>query len=92
LKIKLSPSALEDLESIGSYLDRQNSNLRVKTIKTIKFEIALLAEFPNKGRTGFIPNTRELILSKLPYCVPYRIRKGEIEVIRIYHTSRKPLN
>jgi toxin ParE1/3/4 len=49
----------------------------------------LLSENPKLGSAGRVPGTRELLIPKTPYVVPYRIRNGTIEIIRIYHTSRR---
>ena len=51
--------------------------------------IALLAKNPSLGRPGRIIGTRELIVNKIRNLVPYRVRNESIEILRIFHTSRK---
>jgi toxin ParE1/3/4 len=48
-----------------------------------------LLENPKLGAPGRIPGTRELVIPKTPYIVPYRVRGTKIEIARVYHTSRR---
>ncbi len=48
-----------------------------------------LEEFPKLGRPGRVRGTLELIVPDLPYIVPYRIKGSEIQILSVYHTSRK---
>jgi toxin ParE1/3/4 len=49
----------------------------------------LLSEDPRLGAPGRVPGTRELVIPKTPYVVPYRIRGRTIEIARVYHSSRR---
>ena len=49
----------------------------------------LLSEHPKLGAPGRVPGTRELMIPKTPYIVPYRVRGSRIEIARVYHTSRR---
>ncbi|MEP7056993.1 MAG: hypothetical protein ABI809_04380 [Caldimonas sp.] len=35
------------------------------------------------------PGTRELVVTKTRYLIPYRVRGNVVEVLRIFHTSRR---
>jgi len=52
-------------------------------------QVELLVTHPNIGRHGRIKGTKELVISNLPYVLPYRIVSGSIEIIRVYHTARQ---
>lgn len=39
------------------------------------------------GRPGRIPGTRELIISSIPYIIPYRVKNNSIEVLRVLHVA-----
>ncbi|MDP2196877.1 MAG: type II toxin-antitoxin system RelE/ParE family toxin [Rhodocyclaceae bacterium] len=41
------------------------------------------------GRPGRVPGTRELVVTRFPYILPYRVREQAVEILRIFHTSRK---
>lgn len=49
----------------------------------------LLAEHPKLGAPGRVPGTRELVIPKTPYIVPYRVRGSRIEIARVYHSARR---
>jgi plasmid stabilization system protein ParE len=40
----------------------------------------LLSENPKLGAPGRVPGTRELVIPKTPYIVPYRVRGSRIEI------------
>jgi toxin ParE1/3/4 len=48
----------------------------------------LLADFPEYGRTGRKPDTRELVFSGLPYLAVYRIHQDAVEIVRIFHGAQ----
>lgn len=91
MKIFLSPAAASDLAEIHEYLVAQNPIAAIQVIAKIKSRLQDIALFPHSGRLGSVAGTRELVLSGLPFVVPYRLKLEEIEIIRIYHTSRQPL-
>jgi len=49
----------------------------------------LLSENPKLGAAGRVPGTRELVIPKTPYIVPYRVRGSTIEIVRVYHSARR---
>jgi toxin ParE1/3/4 len=49
----------------------------------------LLLENPKLGAPGRVPGTRELVIPKTSYIVPYRVRGSKIEIARVYHESRR---
>ncbi|MBV8210547.1 MAG: type II toxin-antitoxin system RelE/ParE family toxin [Burkholderiaceae bacterium] len=52
--------------------------------------VAQLADQPGLGRPGRVPNTRELVVLNTRHMVPYRVRSDVVEVLRVFHTSRRP--
>lgn len=79
-----------DLEAIGEYY-REESGERIaaKNMLTLIEAVESLVTMPDKARPGRIPGTRELVIQSLPYIVPYRVVSGEIQILRVFHTSRK---
>ena len=53
--------------------------------------VSLLATNPGLGHVGRVPGTHELVIPNTRYVVPYRVRPRleRIEILRIFHTSRK---
>jgi len=48
----------------------------------------LLVQYPQTGRTGRVPGTRELALVKYPYIIPYRVKGQEVQILHVFHSSR----
>jgi toxin ParE1/3/4 len=48
-----------------------------------------LEEQPGLGRPGRVPGSRELIVSRTRYIVPYRVRGDTVEILRVFHSSRR---
>jgi toxin ParE1/3/4 len=49
----------------------------------------LLSDNPDMGRPGRASGTRELVIPRTPYIVPYRVRNNRIQVLRLYHGARR---
>ncbi len=81
--------AQEDLRAIKQYICCDNYSSAQKVIKHIIENIEILKTNPSLGRAGRVLRTRELIIPKYPYIVPYQVRDNNIYILRILHTSRK---
>ena len=88
MRLRWTPSAAADLEEISNHLRDQLPHLRQSTLQKIYREIQALKTFPNIGRQGLEPNTRELSFTPLPYIAVYRISNNSIEILRIYHGAQ----
>ena len=51
--------------------------------------ITALIRAPHAGRKGRLEDTRELVISGLPFQVIYRVRADVIEVDRILHGAQQ---
>ena len=48
-----------------------------------------LREFPNLGRPGRRRGTRERVVPGGPFIVAYKVRGEVIEILRVFHDSRR---
>ena len=48
-----------------------------------------LRPMPNRGRPGRIENTRELVLSSLPYIVIYQVFDERLLILNIVHGAQR---
>ena len=55
----------------------------------IATSVQRLATFPMSGRSGRVPDTRELVISNFPFVVAYRIQKERIVILAIYHGAQQ---
>ena len=78
-----------DLDRIAEYILKDDPAATLRLIYTIREATRVLSEHSNVGRTGRVEGTRELVISGLPYILPYQIAGQEIRILAVMHTSRK---
>jgi toxin ParE1/3/4 len=88
MRLRWTPDAAGDLESIAQRIQQSNPGTARKVIRTTLDSIELLIKFPHRGRSGALGGTRELILSPLPYIAVYRIKDQQVEILHIYHGAQ----
>ena len=87
-KIRWTPNALEDLERIRTYLaEKADTDTMLSEAQRIWDGCQRLKQFPESGRPGRVPMTREVVIS--PYIVPYRIKGDAVEILSIFHSAQK---
>ncbi len=85
-----SPEAINDLASLRAYIAEDDPAAAQRVVLHIIRSIEqLLAGHPHMGRAGRVPGTRELVVPRTPYIVPYRIRNNRMQVLRVYHGARR---
>ncbi|MDF4628633.1 type II toxin-antitoxin system RelE/ParE family toxin, partial [Vibrio parahaemolyticus] len=68
------------------YLQEQNPQSARDFVKEVHELTELLKANPAMGRPGRVFGTRELILQKFPYLIPYRVKDNRIEILRVFPT------
>ena len=89
MTVRWAPEAADDFAPIVEYLESQNAAAAERAARRIFEGIATLESFPRSGRSGRVLNTRELVLTPLPFVVIYRIKHNAVEIARILHTSQR---
>lgn len=79
----------EDLAVIRDYISADNAEAAQKTALRILAQGESLISQPQKGRPGRVLDTRESLVPHLPYIIVYRIKKEQIEILRVLQTSRR---
>lgn len=88
-RIRWAPAAANDLEDIHEYLRVNHPALTHSTIKRLYEAASSLKRFPNRGRIGQKLNTRELVMTPLPYVIVYSVDSQSVHILRLLHTSRR---
>ena len=88
MRIRWTPGAATDLEHIKDYLKEHYPHLAHSTIRELYETIRNLKSMPYRGRVGSKEGTRELVLTRLPFVVVYRINQETIEVVHLYHSAQ----
>ncbi len=92
MKIRWLRKALKNIEQGIAFISRENPAAANMIAQRIYSSVALLADNPTLGHPGRIPDTRELVVPDTRYIIPYRVRPrlDQIEILRVFHVSRKP--
>jgi toxin ParE1/3/4 len=89
MRIRWTEPAARDLTHICDYIEEHDSPARARRVAlTIYQGVSSLAHFPQRGRPGRKPDTRELVFPGLPFLAVYRIREDVIEINRILHGAQ----
>ena len=89
MRIRWTEPAAAALERIQDYIANENPKAAYEVALRIQIAVSQLEEHPKIGRTGQVRGTCELVIHDLPYIVPYRIKKNEVQILSVYHSSRK---
>jgi plasmid stabilization system protein ParE len=89
MQFKWLRRALEILDNEAVYIALDNPAIAAEFVLHIRDLTLMLGHQPNKGRPGRIAGTRELVVSRFSYIIPYRVREGHVEILRVFHTARK---
>jgi toxin ParE1/3/4 len=90
MNIIWSPEAIEDLLSLRAYIAEDNpAAARRVVLGIIRTIEELLPDNPQMGRAGRVPGTRELVIPATPFIIPYRVQRGTIQILRVYHGARR---
>ena len=89
MRVRWLKRALKNLDEEAEYIARDNLQAAARIVERIATSVDRLATHPASGRPGRVPGTRELVISGVPYIVPYRVRDETVEILRVFHAARK---
>ena len=89
MKVDWTPIAISHLQSTYEYIASDNPSAADKVLAKILNAAEMLERYPNMGRSGRVHGTRELVIANTPYVLPYRVDKTRVQVLAVFHTSRK---
>ena len=92
MQVRWVRRALLDLDEEVTYIAAEDPSAARLVVERVLQAVAMLSEQTALGRPGRVPGTRELVVSRTRYLVPYRVRGDIVEVLRVFHTSRRPPN
>jgi len=87
--IKWLRAARQNLDDEATYIAQDDAAAASRFVARVLEAVAQLAQQPGLGRPGRVPGTRELVVLKTRYLVPYIVQGGQITVLRVFHTSRR---
>lgn len=88
-RIKLLPTAEDDLDSSRAWYEKQRSGLGDELVSEVEAELGRLALHPEHHPPEF-RQVRRAKIERFSHIVIYRIHEDEIHVLAILHSSRSP--
>ncbi len=89
MRVVWTPEAQQDRADVWDYIAADNPRAAARMDEIFSDAADRLTQHPMLGKPGIVPGTRELIVAKTRYIVPYRVRGETVEILRVFHTSRR---
>jgi toxin ParE1/3/4 len=89
MRLRWLRQALRNLDDEAAYIAADDPIAAQMVVERVLRAVATLPEQPGAGRPGRVAGTRELIDPRTRYIAPYRVRGETIEILRVFHTSRR---
>lgn len=89
MRVRWLREASRNLSEEAAYIAAEDLAAARLVVQRSLTAVETLKSQPSIGRPGRVPGTRELVVARTPYLVPYRVRGDVIEILRVFHTSRR---
>jgi toxin ParE1/3/4 len=90
MRLRWTTPALKDFEQIGDYIAKESTpQTAASVLRQMDESIAALIEYPQIGRAGRVPGTRELVVANSPYVVAYRVQETDLQILAVFHGARR---
>jgi toxin ParE1/3/4 len=88
MKVVWTTGARDSLRIVHSYIAASNPIAAKQVTRRIRHATDKLVMFPNIGRIGRLSNTRELVVSDLPFLIVYRVGEASVNILRVFHDKQ----
>lgn len=89
MRLEWSRVALDHLRRIRDYIASNNPSAAADVAERLLKSTERLESFPESGRAGRLPHTRELVVSGTPYIIVYRVVENVVEIAAVVHGARE---
>jgi len=89
MQVRWTLKALVNLDDAVEYSAAENRTASADVAQRIWDAAQMLNRQQGIGRPGRVSATRELVISGLPYILPYVEKEGTVIILRVMHTSKK---
>jgi plasmid stabilization system protein ParE len=89
MRVRWLRTALRNLDDEATFIATDDPAAARMVVARVLEAVAMLADQPALGRPGRLPGTRELVVVKTRYIVPYRVKGDAVEILRVFHTARR---
>lgn len=88
MKVRITRPALDDLKATFNFIGEDSLSAAIDVLDRLTHAIQGLSAMPDRGGTGRIADTRELVV-RTGHIVIYRIRGEEVVVLHVRHGKQK---
>lgn len=88
MRFRLSPEAEADFAHLLEYISQDSPRAATTVGERVLATAERLVQTPYIGRSGRLPGTRELPVSRTKYVLVYRITQAEVAIVRILHGAQ----
>lgn len=88
MRLVFAEPAESDFKDIIDYIALDNPAAAEKVYRAIVAAAGRLTRFPEIGRVGRLPDTRELTVVPLPYLIVYQVTADAVTVLAVFHGAR----
>ncbi|PYY16119.1 MAG: type II toxin-antitoxin system mRNA interferase toxin, RelE/StbE family [Acidobacteria bacterium] len=90
MKVLWTSRATQQLHAAYDYWSAEHSpQAGDRMLERILSAVQMLEKYPDAGRHGRIPGTREIVIPRTPFLIPYRLQHDKVQILAILHGARK---
>jgi len=89
VRLAWTEAAIADLRALEAFIREDNPSAARRHVQAVIAAAHNLIRFPESGRPGRRPGTRELIVPRTAYIVAYRVRGDSVELLRVLHGRQR---
>ncbi len=79
----------EDLDTLVSYVAEDSVATALTLDAMIRDAARMLVDFPESGKVGRVPNTRELVVARYRCVLVYRLEGEQVQILRLIHGGQQ---
>ncbi len=88
MRLSFAQPASRDLDEIFDHVARDNPGAALGILDAVETVARRLIAFPEMGRVGRWPGTREAVVPNLPYVLIYESDGRSVTIIAVLHGAR----
>lgn len=89
MRLAWTEAAIADLRALEAFFREDNPCAARRQAQAVIAAANNLIRFPEAGRSGRRPGTRELIVPRTACIVAYRLRGDSVELLRVLHGRQR---
>ena len=88
MRLVWAQHALADRDAIFTHIEAESPRAAVSVDDRIVAVVRRLLEFPESGRPGRVPGTRELVVPRTPFIAVYSVAVDRVRILRVLHGAQ----